>query len=111
MALYEDLLALPREETPEPAVKKPEEDPLPIVQKVAERLLPDVSEPSTSAIAAQPMRHAILQQLEQALADLETAEAYMTKVGSEEDAETAPQVPVMLVSQKEWIALVSHCVR
>ena len=39
------------------------------------------------------------------------AEAYTTKVGSEEAAETALQVPVMLVSQKEWIALVSHCVR
>ncbi|GJE92858.1 hypothetical protein PsYK624_090160 [Phanerochaete sordida] len=111
LALYEDLLALPQEETQEPAVKKPEEDPLPIVQKIAERLLPDISEPSTSAIAAQPMRYAILQQLDQVIADLETAEAYTTKAESEDAADAVLDVPVMLVSQKEWMALIYHCIR
>lgn len=117
--MYEDLLALPVEGTPdaqaEPALKQPEEDPLPIVRKVATRLLPDFSEPSTSTAAAQPLRHALIKQLEEAQAVLAAAEAVLKKTktapGGEEATEAVTLLPIVLVSAKEWSALVTHCVR
>ncbi|EKM52656.1 uncharacterized protein PHACADRAFT_149497 [Phanerochaete carnosa HHB-10118-sp] len=119
LAVYEDLLALPKEGAPDtqttPIVKQPEEDSLPIVNKIAERLLPDISEPSTSTVAPQPVRHALIKHLEHMQTDLEAVEAAMKKsepvVPSDEPREFLSSTPVVLVTQKEWIALVAHCVR
>ena len=122
MTLYDDLLALPAE--PEAhaqaqtdvAVQSPETDAWEVVQATAERL-------ELGEVDGQTARRAIIEKLKELQANIEAVWTSFEKMEerverSKEEQEsvdeaktdTRIEVPVGLMTDKEWTSLVTHCV-
>ena len=122
MTLYDDLLALSAEpEThaqaqTDVAVQSPETDAWEVVQATAERL-------ELGEVDGQTARRAIIEKLNELQANIEAVWTSFEKVEerverSKEEQEsvdeaktdTRIEVPVGLMTDKEWSSLVTHCV-
>ena len=121
MVLYEDLLAVqpdsvPAESESEHQLPSPTEI-FDIVSSTAARLLPPETAQASSSRAE--LRHVLISRIEEALAGIDEIKPLIGKSEHENviemavmDAteETPISIPIVLVSVKEWQALLTHCV-
>lgn len=123
LALYDDLLALPVEASPEAQAKLAVEEPAPnaleIVTATAQRLLYDGA--STSSVVdtdpAKSVRYSLIACLEEFYGSLESfplkpRSSENGPLDGQEPVEAGEEpIPLGLMTSQEWSALVSHCVR